>query len=147
MSRWQPEDLKKFETRAEGWRKNGTVREHRITDEDRFPGVDIDSIHRKRKYGNQPTMVDGITFHSKREAERWKVLRLREAAGEIKELKHQVRFDLKVKNYFICAYIADFGYVEKGKLVVEDSKGARTKDYIIKRKLMLACHGIEVLET
>ena len=45
-----------------------------------------------------------------------------------------------------CAYIADFVYTENGKIVVEDTKGLRTKDYIIKRKLMLYVHNIRVRE-
>ena len=45
-----------------------------------------------------------------------------------------------------CSYIADFVYMERGEKVVEDVKGVKTKDYIIKRKLMLFIHGIKVRE-
>jgi hypothetical protein len=45
------------------------------------------------------------------------------------------------------AYIADFVYTEDGKRIVEDSKGFKTKDFIIKRKLMLYMHGIRIKET
>jgi hypothetical protein len=45
-----------------------------------------------------------------------------------------------------CAYVADFVYTENGKKIVEDTKGFKTKDYIIKRKLMLWVHGIRVKE-
>ncbi len=47
-----------------------------------------------------------------------------------------------------CKYIADFVYTdnETGHTVVEDTKGMRTKDYIIKRKLMLYLHGIRIKE-
>lgn len=47
-----------------------------------------------------------------------------------------------------CKYIADFVYTdnETGQTVVEDTKGMRTKDYIIKRKLMLYLHGIRIKE-
>ena len=45
-----------------------------------------------------------------------------------------------------CTYVADFVYKEGGKTVVEDTKGFRTKDYIIKRKLMLQVHGIRIKE-
>ncbi|GAB4464458.1 MAG: hypothetical protein OHK0044_01870 [Burkholderiaceae bacterium] len=44
-------------------------------------------------------------------------------------------------------YIADFVYTKDGKMVVEDTKGCRTRDYVIKRKLMLYVHGIRILET
>lgn len=47
-----------------------------------------------------------------------------------------------------CFYVADFVYVDNatGETVVEDVKGVRTKDYIIKRKLMLWVHGIRIKE-
>jgi hypothetical protein len=45
-----------------------------------------------------------------------------------------------------CCYIADFSYTDNGAVVVEDTKGIRTKDYIIKRKLMLYVHGIRIRE-
>lgn len=112
-----------------------------------FPGVDIDRIHRHPKYGNHKTEIDGITFDSKREADRYQDLRLMEKAGEITELDRQVRFELKVKGYIICSYIADFTYRKGGPLVVEDSKGVKTREYIIKKKLMKAIHGIEVIES
>jgi hypothetical protein len=120
------------------------VRTHRI-----FPGVDIDKIHRNPKYGNRKTEVDGKIFDSKREAERYRDLRLLEAAGKIKALETQVRFELKVKGHLICSYVADFRYREMPAdvVVVEDSKGMKTRDYIIKKKLMKACWGIEVKET
>ena len=90
-----------------------------------------------------------------------------ERAGEIKDLKRQVKFELlpaqrepdtigkrggihkgKVIENAVN-YIADFVYTDcrSGKQVVEDSKGMRTKDYIIKRKLMLYIHGIRIFET
>ena len=43
-------------------------------------------------------------------------------------------------------YIADFVYYRDGEYIVEDTKGVRTKDYIIKRKLMLYVHGIKIKE-
>jgi hypothetical protein len=115
-----------------------------------FPGVDIDRIHKNPKYKNRKTVVDGITFDSQKEAHRWGVLKLMEKAGEIEELDRQVRFALRVNRQEICCYIADFTYRRKinGRgLIVEDVKGHRTRDYILKRKLMKAIHGIEVLET
>lgn len=110
-----------------------------------FPGVDIDRVH--RKYRNKPTLVDGVTFHSKKEARRYEALKVLQAAGKLRELKHQVRFDLRVKGFLVCAYIADFCYIEDEKQVVEDTKGVRTEVYQIKKKLMKAVHGLEILET
>ena len=103
------------------------------------------------KYGNHKTFVDGIRFDSKREAERWCELKLLERAGEIKELKRQVRFELipaqKNGKWRATSYIADFTYKTRyGKYVVEDAKGVRTDVYKIKRKLMLERYGIEVVE-
>lgn len=103
------------------------------------------------KYGNHRTVIDGIRFDSKREAERWCELRLLERAGEIKELQRQVSFELipaqkngKVKP---VKYVADFTYETRyGKYVVEDAKGVRTEVYKIKKKLMLERYGIEVVE-
>ena len=120
---------------------------------------------RRAKYGNVPFYVDGIKFDSKREALRFRDLRLMEAAGEISGLERQVKFELipaqrepgkvgprggTVKGKLLereVAYIADFVYHDKnGALIVEDAKGERTKDYIIKRKLMLWLRGIRIKE-
>lgn len=101
------------------------------------------------KYGNQPTVVDGVRFDSKAEANRWGNLQLMQAAGEISNLKRQVRFEIHVGGYHICDYIADATYVRDGQYVVEDtkSKATRTPVYRLKRKLMRAVYQIEVLET
>ena len=109
------------------------------------------------KYRNRKTIVDGIMFDSKREAERYQELCLLEKAGEIKGLECQVKFELIPKQYADyankkgliereCVYIADFTYYRDGEYVVEDVKGMRTKDYIIKRKLMLHQFCIRVTE-
>jgi hypothetical protein len=102
---------------------------------------------RVNKYRNQPTEVDNIRFDSKREAKRYQELRLLERAGVIKDLKLQVRFQLKVQSELICTYVADFVYQENEQQVVEDSKGHRTREYVIKKKLMRAIHEVEILET
>ena len=105
-------------------------------------------------------------YDSKREAQRARELYLLQEAGEISGLKQQQKFVLiptqrapgsvgprgGKKNGPVleheCAYIANFCYREKdGTYVVEDCKGFRTKDYIIKRKLMLWVHGIRIRET
>lgn len=118
----------------------------------------------KNKYHAKKTTFDGITFDSKREAYRYLELRVLEKAGKIKNLHRQVKFvlipahrepDTIGKNGGIhkgkliereCSYIADFVYEENGKKVVEDAKGKRLPDYIIKRKLMLWVHGIRIRE-
>ena len=106
-----------------------------------------------RKYGNTKYDMDGITFDSKREANRWAELKLLERAGEIQNLRRQVSFELipsQRENGKVIErpvnYVADFVYMENGKMVVEDTKGFRTKDYIIKRKLLLHEYGIRIKE-
>lgn len=108
-----------------------------------------------RKYGNRKVTVNGITFDSEKERARWNELLLLERAGEIFELRRQVKYELipaqRDENGKLleqsCAYIADFAYMtKKGELVVEDAKGYKTKEYVIKRKLMLKEHGIRIKE-
>ena len=102
------------------------------------------------KYGNRKlTAPDGQKFDSVKEYHRWGCLRLLERAGVIKDLKRQVKFELipRIGNERPCNYIADFTYMENGKLVVEDVKGVKTDAYKIKKKLMLWVHGIRIKET
>ena len=104
----------------------------------------------KNKYGARKlTAPDGQVFDSVKEYHRWGCLRLLERAGEIKDLKRQVKFELipKQEGERACHYIADFTYMENGKLVVEDCKGFKTDVYKIKKKLMLMEHGIRIKET
>ena len=129
-----------------GWRRNGT------------------------KYNATKCLVDGIEFASKREANRYLELRLLERAKEISNLRLQVDFELIPNQYATekrygkngqplkdkqvllerkVVYRADFVYTDKdGKTVVEDTKSiaTRTPEYIIKRKLMLYRHGIQIIE-
>ena len=118
----------------------------------------------KSKYHAKKVTVNGVTYDSKKEARRHAVLLDMERAGEITDLQQQVKFVLipaqrepdttgkrggVKKGKLIereCAYVADFVYNKNGKRVVEDTKGVRTKDYIIKRKLMLWVHGIRINE-
>ncbi len=118
------------------------------------------------KYRAKKTLSpDGILFDSKREARRWKELNLMLRAGLISDLRRQVKYILipiqrepdrvgkrggKIQGHLLereVDYVADFVYRDKnGNEVVEDSKGVRTKDFVIKRKLMLWVHGIKVRE-
>lgn len=127
-------------------------------------------MYKRRKYYNVKTKTsDGLVFDSYREAARWEQLILLQKAGNIIELKRQVKYELIPNQYETVEkysktgkrlkdveklierkvdYIADFVYhdAKTGELIVEDTKGVRTKDYIIKRKLMLLIHGIKVRE-
>lgn len=102
------------------------------------------------KYQNKKTYFDGILFDSKKEAQRWGELRLMEKAGLIKDLRRQCKFELipPYNGERAVHYIADFVYVdlESKKTIVEDAKGARTKEFIIKRKLMNYLLHIKVKE-
>lgn len=107
------------------------------------------------KYGNMKTEIDGITFASKHEAQRFAELKLLERAGEISDLQLQRVFTLigaqRDKDGKVierpCKYIADFAYKDQsGKLIVEDAKGLRTDVYRIKKKLMLSIYGIRIQE-
>ena len=82
------------------------------------------------------------------EGRRYSELKLMQRAGEISGLQCHPKFSLDVNGMHVCTYIADFAYIEarSGLWVVEDVKGIRTALYSLKKKLMRACHGIEVAE-
>ena len=102
---------------------------------------------KKNKYGAKATVVDGIRFHSAKEARRYGELILMERAGLISGLELQPQYDLRVNGLLICRYRADFRYEEKGYLIVEDVKGLRTELYKLKCKMMKAIHNIDIRET
>ena len=128
-----------------GWRRNGT------------------------KYNATKVTIDGHTFDSKHEANRYMELKLLERAGTITDLRLQVEFELIPNQYATekrygkngqrlkdkqvllerkCSYIADFVYTlnETGETVVEDAKGLRLDTYKLKKKLMLYRYGIRIKE-
>lgn len=127
------------------------------------------------KYHNRKTWrilpIDGILFDSRREAEYYDELKLREKAGEITDLQLQVKFSIDINGKHICNYFADFVYWEYESLtapdpthyakvliiapkeakkqkrkVVVDVKGMRTDVYRLKKKLVEAVYGIEITE-
>lgn len=110
----------------------------------------------KAKYGNRKVVREGITFDSLKEYRRFCELRLLEKAGQITNLQRQVKFELiptqrDASGKLLekaCSYVADFVYYDPALFadVVEDTKGFRTTEYIIKRKLMLYRHGIKIKE-
>ena len=120
----------------------------------------------KSKYGSRKTIVDGISFDSKKEASRYRELLLLERAGKIWNLRRQVKYVLIPAQYENpdsptksgrgkclereCSYVADLVYdvpmVPEPIEIVEDTKGFRTEAYKIKRKMMLYMHGIRINE-
>lgn len=128
-----------------GWRRNGT------------------------KYNATKITVDGRTFDSKKEANRYLELKLLERGKVISDLRTQVEFELLPNQYATeerygkngrrlkdkeillerkCCYVADFVYTDNrtGETVVEDTKGFKTADYILKKKMLLYFHGIHIVE-
>lgn len=118
-----------------------------------------------RKYHNKRVEYEGIVFDSLKEKRRYCQLRLLEKQGMISNLRLQVPFELipaiyedeivklktktKVKKKLIqraTTYVADFVYETMGKTIVEDTKGFRTKEYELKKKMMRAFLGIEIKE-
>lgn len=118
----------------------------------------VPSRRRVNKYGAQPVVVNGQAYRSKRELKRHAELQMLERAGLIAELRREVPFELLGRQQRDdggveqpVTYVADYVYRDRergGCLVVEDvkSKATRTRDYIIKRKLMLREHGITIRE-
>ena len=105
------------------------------------------------KYGAKKREVDGITFHSSKEANRYIVLKMMQGAGVIENLELQKRYKCTVNGTLICTYVADFDYdytaltPRHGEHTTEDVKGAKTALYRLKKKLMAACHpGVKIIE-
>ena len=121
----------------------------------------------RSKYGNKKTVLLGIGFDSRKEAKYYLYLRQRIEQGEIEDLRMQVPYEIipsvyedetvqlktKTKTVRRCVqkavhYVADFVYLDKatGKEVVVDTKGFRTEAYKLKKKLMRALRGIDIVE-
>lgn len=107
----------------------------------------------KNKYNAKKKVVDGITFHSTKEANRYVELKHLADMGLI--IWHdkeplQPKFRIEVNGKYICSYIADFRYydIDAGREIIEDVKGYKTSIYKLKKKLFLACYpDLEFLET
>lgn len=119
-----------------------------------------------KKYNNTKVEFDGIKFDSKKEMQRYLVLKTAEEKGLISNLQLQVRFELipAVKEEYIehlktkdkiktrtlqlpITYTCDFQYLKDGQLVVEDVKASPKmlpKEFILKEKLMFALKGIKI---
>lgn len=111
--------------------------------------------YRNNKYRNKKVTMGDKVFDSMRECSRYVELTLLQKAGKIRDLDTQVPFELIPAQRDeqtgrllerACHYVADFVYYEDGQKVVEDTKGVRTPEYIVKRKLMLKLYGIRIRE-
>ena len=109
------------------------------------------------KYNSRKTIIDGITFDSKKEAKRYVELKNKQDEGEITDLRLQVPFELvpsftieidgKKRKRRNIRYIADFAYYENGQKVVEDVKGRKTEIYKLKKKLFEYKYNVTIKET
>lgn len=102
---------------------------------------------RRSKYRNVRVSTKDGKFDSKGEMCRWLFLKAMLKDGKIVDLERQVAFSIDVNGQHICDYVADYTYTvtETGQHVVEDFKGAIiTPEFRLKKKLMLAVHGIDV---
>lgn len=112
---------------------------------------------KRQKFGNKKTVVDGIVFDSGHEADRYLELKLLEAAGEIRNLDLQPKFGIFAcelasgKGIEVASFKADFRYVDvkQNRTRIEDAKSEGTKGetaYRLRKKLVEACHSIEIEE-
>lgn len=108
---------------------------------------------KQTRWTNKPERcIENVMHQSGMEAARCTELQLLQRAGEIRDLEAhpQPRLDLVVNGVEICAYLPDFVYVDvrTGEKVVEDVKGmpGLTQLYAVKKRLVLACHGVEITE-
>lgn len=117
-----------------------------------------------RKYKNIPTVVDGIRFHSAKEAHRYCELKVLEGSGQISDLKLQPKFVFEVDGRPVlirsagypngrqASYKADFAYKDTStrKTIVEDVKGGtatRTEAYALRRAIVEAIYpDIRIIE-
>jgi hypothetical protein len=153
MTRLTAEDIARKNAASRAAWGNGLVSPEHIAQRQREPGKPA-----RTKYRSVSTVVDGERFDSKLEEGIWQDLKLREKAGEIRNLRRQVRFSLFMNGgEHFGIYTADFVYeifLDRGVLgrwhrYVADAKSAHTRKlqaWQKVRKLMLACHSINVLE-
>lgn len=122
----------------------------------------------RTKYRNKKVKIGDMVFDSRKEARRYNELMMLQRAGEISDLKRQVEIELIPNQYTVeerysksgkrlkdkmvllerkVCYVADFVYTDKeGREIVEDTKGIKTPDYILKRKMLLFLKGIRINE-
>jgi len=108
-------------------------------------------VSKRGKFNARGRFIGEIWFPSKAEGDRYEQLLEMQKAGTIADLQLQVPYRCAVNGVHVCEYRADFRYrINPGRfgsrVLVEDVKGMVTPAYAIKKKLVLACHGIEILE-
>lgn len=109
-----------------------------------------EKVKKKSKYGNTKVIWEGVEFDSIKELTRYKHLLILQKAGEIKDLQRQVTFTLNINEDKIAKYICDHQYVicKTGEKIIEDVKSsatARISTFRLKKKMMKAILGIDIL--
>lgn len=121
---------------------------------------------KKSKYNNKKIVNEFGTWDSKKEFQRWLVLKEAEVQGMITDLRRQVKFELipAVREKYIkhlktkdkecertlqlpITYTCDFQYTKNGETIVEDVKASPKmlpKDFVLKEKMMFALKGIKI---
>lgn len=133
MARWSTQDLARVSSK--------------IMQQAHMPLRDIIPTRGRRgKYGNERTVVDGITFGSKLEARRYGELKLLERAGQIQNLEVHKPYYLHAHGVRLGYYEADLTYIEAGQPVIEDCKGVPTSMYKWKKRHVFAEYGIKIRE-
>jgi len=104
-------------------------------------------IPKRMKYRNVKTVIDGITFDSKKEANYYGKLKLLLKSGEVIKFDCQVRYDFELNGIKMGFYKADFViHWKTSGIKVVDVKGMKTPVYQLKKKMMKAFHGIDIFE-
>lgn len=97
----------------------------------------------RKKYTNIKTEDCPSIKHYRRQV----TLKYLHFHNKIQDLKKEVPFNIIINGIHVCTYIADYTYIMDGQFIVEDVKGKISPEYAIKRKLMLAVHGIKISES
>lgn len=108
----------------------------------------------RRKWKNVKVTFDNVLFDSIKESVTYQNLKVLASIGKIKDFvwdKKLLRYPIVIDGILITTYVADFRFIEideggKETPVVMDAKGKRTREYIMKKRLMKAVHGIDIRE-
>jgi len=139
-----PKSLQTFSRKSASKRRQD---ESVLVEEDGRKKIAPPKEQKKSKLNNKKVVIDGITFDSGWEGDRYCVLKILQRQGEIENLRLQVPFEIVINEHKVTTYIADFVYDKDGQEIIEDAKGFITPEYRIKRELMKAVFNIAILET
>lgn len=101
---------------------------------------------KQNKYNAVKTIVNGVSFHSKKEAMFYVSLLPMIRSGAISDFMMQVPFRFKINEKLMFTYKADFVYVLNGEKLIVDVKGYKTPIYKLKKKIIESHYGIKITE-